>query len=1525
MKSHFIRVLLSASLILLPFFVFSQLPYSPCSPTGGKKANILGVETKYRAPGGAAPTFTIPAGTKSIAVFVSSETGIPTGGDDFERADEDFISISAIIDMASATSSGFVNYAKSTINNGTGTNVYGWKNVALGAQIPDASKLGDKAPDLNNVNFSITGSTLTITENATAIHSSYYVEYLSPATNSFDPLPTLVRALEHGPDPINSDLVIPIPAGASVITISGKGVNASPLDTTDFINKNGLEEGYANIRITIDLDAGLTNGFVTLANGGTDDRRSTYVVSDMNSTYNGDLIGSGNATGDYAAKNVNPGAVGLYDPRIYVNGTNLIIRRNDFYARDFDDSYVIEFYKRVGQGMSAEFIDSDTKFVAAQSYPTEGVAKTFKIPSGTNFIYFNENANATNSSIQSNENPVAVYGYIDLVAETATGYYFQQVGYSSGRRDDNYAFKDLPLDSSNARDHISVVGAKSPLASTYDLRFKLSADKSELTVTNRAGSAQRDYQFLMSTDFFGARPDVAFNTSNITFTKGGSCETVKVNVEVCNPGSGNATGGMPVAFYDGDPTTNPAAKLLYVSSFDQQIKMGECKPFSFDLSLNSYPDLNIDLTVIINDDGSFVPGGVGNAVGTPFTLASLATQNPYYKECFYDNNIITRTINVNNCPVIDPDPDHSSGAGGSYAYLNYFTAGSTTGAKIVDNDLSAIDPDGGDVYGATITLTNILNAGQEGIQLNGALPAGITISGDGTGVVTLSGQASQADYIAAIKLLEYLNSNKTPNLTDRNITIVLNDGVENGPAANTTIKILTQPIADVTGNSISIADNSTTTNTANGTDFGSTTGTTITHTFNVQNAGTGVLTLIGTPLVSISGDPGFVIATQPATTSLSASAATPFEVRFDPASQAAGVYTATITIQNSDADADRADYTFVVTVKVNHLPTVSNGNVTGDEDNTLAFNNTDFTGKYTDVDNNPLDKIKVLSLPLHGSLQLNGTPITIGQEIAAADLANITFVPDANWWGTTSFNWVASDGSEYATAPATMTITINPVNDAPVATVPAGQNLDEEVKTALPGISFADIDAGTASVKVTISAPSGSLSAVSGNGVTVSGTPAALVLDGKITDINAFIQANGLSYTSVDNPPASVIVTVNIDDNGNMGAGGNQQDTKTITLTFTLANDPPTGNGDTKVTDQDKPVSGSVTGSDPNGDPLTFTKGTDPANGSVVVNPDGTYTYTPDPGYSGNDSFTVIISDGKGGTVTVTVNITVNPVVPGNNPPTGTGDTKTTEQDKPVNGNVTGTDPDGDALTFTKGTDPAHGSVVVNPDGTYTYTPAAGYSGNDSFTVIISDGKGGTTTVTVNITVTPKVNAPVAVDDKVETKANTPVTIEVLVNDKAGTSALDEGSVEIIAQPSHGTVTVKEDGTVVYTPATGYSGEDVFTYRVADANGVFSNVATVSITITSSAVNVPNLFTPNGDGKNDNFEIRGLNQYYDNELIIVNRWGNEVYRQKGYQNTWKGEGLNEGTYYYLLRIKRNANAEWEVFKGYVTLIRTFKK
>jgi gliding motility-associated-like protein len=232
----------------------------------------------------------------------------------------------------------------------------------------------------------------------------------------------------------------------------------------------------------------------------------------------------------------------------------------------------------------------------------------------------------------------------------------------------------------------------------------------------------------------------------------------------------------------------------------------------------------------------------------------------------------------------------------------------------------------------------------------------------------------------------------------------------------------------------------------------------------------------------------------------------------------------------------------------------------------------------------------------------------------------------------------------------------------------------------------------------------------------------------------------------------------------------------------------------------------------------------------------------------------------------------------------------------------------------------------VNTDGTVVYTPAAGYSGPDAFTYKVEDGAGNWSNVaTVNVTVTatpPVTTPPVVTGDLTTLKTGENVTIPVLNNDTPGEGAspIVPSTLEIVDQPAHGTVTVNADGTVVYTPAAGYSGPDTFTYRVQDELGNWSNVAAVTVTITPNNLEVPNVITPNGDGNNDKLVIKGLEKYSQNEVIIFNRWNNVLYKSRNYQGDWDGQGLNAGTYYYTLKVQES-NGQWHTINGYVMLMR----
>ena len=161
------------------------------------------------------------------------------------------------------------------------------------------------------------------------------------------------------------------------------------------------------------------------------------------------------------------------------------------------------------------------------------------------------------------------------------------------------------------------------------------------------------------------------------------------------------------------------------------------------------------------------------------------------------------------------------------------------------------------------------------------------------------------------------------------------------------------------------------------------------------------------------------------------------------------------------------------------------------------------------------------------------------------------------------------------------------------------------------------------------------------------------------------------------------------DDGGTANGGVDTSAVATFTLSVTPVNDAPTATPDAPVTPEDTPVSGAVTMADVDGDTPTASLASGPANGSVVVNTDGTYTYTPNPDYNGPDAFDVLVDDGNGGTTTVTVNVTVTPV---NDAPVATANVYTILEDDSLLADVIGdntgagvdSDVEGDPLSVTQ-------------------------------------------------------------------------------------------------------------------------------------------------------------------------------------------------------------------------------------------------
>ena len=162
------------------------------------------------------------------------------------------------------------------------------------------------------------------------------------------------------------------------------------------------------------------------------------------------------------------------------------------------------------------------------------------------------------------------------------------------------------------------------------------------------------------------------------------------------------------------------------------------------------------------------------------------------------------------------------------------------------------------------------------------------------------------------------------------------------------------------------------------------------------------------------------------------------------------------------------------------------------------------------------------------------------------------------------------------------------------------------------------------------------------------------------------------------------------------------------------------------------------------------------------------------------------------------------------------------------------TDVDGDPLTAVKVSDPAHGTLALAADGSFIYTPAADYSGADSFTYKANDGLADSNVATVSLTVTAVNDAPVAVADSYGTAEDTALTVTALLGVLANDTDVDGDPLTAVkvSDPAHGTLTLNSDGSFTYTPAADYSGADSFTYKASDG-AADSNVATVCLTVTA--------------------------------------------------------------------------------------------
>jgi VCBS repeat-containing protein len=280
-------------------------------------------------------------------------------------------------------------------------------------------------------------------------------------------------------------------------------------------------------------------------------------------------------------------------------------------------------------------------------------------------------------------------------------------------------------------------------------------------------------------------------------------------------------------------------------------------------------------------------------------------------------------------------------------------------------------------------------------------------------------------------------------------------------------------------------------------------------------------------------------------------------------------------------------------------------------------------------------------------------------------------------------------------------------------------------------------------------------------------------------------------------------------------------------------NQAPTAGNDSYSVDEDNPLNVPAPGvlandPDPDGDTITAQLATGPSHGTLTLNSDGSFSYTPNADYNGVDSFTYKAKDSHNNlsAAAATVSITVNAV---DDPPVAYDDSKTVAEDSgktTIGVLANDTDVDGGTMQIASVGNPEHGKVVVAGDNlSLSYEPPADYCGSDSFSYTLNGGS----TANVSVTVDCVNDAPVANNDSATVDAGGTVGGNVLYTNDTDVEG-DALNAVLVSGPSNGTLTLNSDGSFSYTPNAGYNGTDSFTYKASDGTA-YSNVATATITV----------------------------------------------------------------------------------------------
>jgi len=968
----------------------------------------------------------------------------------------------------------------------------------------------------------------------------------------------------------------------------------------------------------------------------------------------------------------------------------------------------------------------------------------------------------------------------------------------------------------------------------------------------------------------------------VAITGGGTGVSYTPNANYCNsvsgpadmftytltPGSSSTTVTVTVTCVDDPPVAVADAATVVEDSGANAINV-----LANDTDLDGGPKSVAAVTQPANGAVAITGGGTGlsytpnaNYCNTP-PGSTLETFSYSLAPGGSTTTVTVGVTCVDDSPVVDLNGNVVAGTDFAVAFKE------GDGPTLLEDPLNATvtDVDTPNLASLTVTITNLLDIGFETLSADVTGTAIIANYVPATGVLTLTGPDTQANFQTVLRKVRYLNTDVDPDTTPRVIHFVANDGNSNSNTATATVTITavdTPPTAvadsatvneDSGANAVNVLANDTdpdngpksiasVTQPANGVVVitGGGTGLTYQPNANYCNSVSGPADTF-TYTLSPGGSSTTVTVTVTCVDDPPVAVADSATVSEDSGANA-------INVLANDTDPDGGPKSIAsVTQPANGVVVITGGgtgltyapnanycnSVSGPADTftytlTPGSSSTTVTVTVTCVDDPPVAVADAATVVedsganainvLANDTDVDGGPKSIASVTQPANGAvvitgggtGLTYKPNANYCNSVSgpadtFTYTLTPGS----SSTTVTVTVTCVDDPPVAVADAATVAEDSGATAIPVLANdTDVDAGPKSI-ASVTQPANGVVVITGGGT-------------------------GLTYAPNANycnqPPGTTLDTFTY----TLTPGSSST---TVTVTVTCVDDPPVAVADAATVTEDSGANAiNVLANDTDVDagPKSIASVTQPANGAVVITGGGTgLTYAPNANYCNQppgttlDTFTYTLTPGSSST---TVTVTVTCV---DDPPVAVADAATVVEDSGANAiNVLANDTDVDAgpKSIASVTQPANGVVAITGGGTgLTYAPNANYCNSvsgpaDTFSNTLTPGSSSTT---VTVTVTCVDDPPVAVNDSATvTEDDPPTAIPVLTND----TDIDAGpkSIASVTQPANGVVAITGGGTgLTYKPNANYCNQppgttpDTFTYTLTPG----SSSATVSMTV----------------------------------------------------------------------------------------------